>query len=100
MLIGNINNLKNKIINKSAAESANNNQNSEIISINNNEVLDSFGINNENIKFFEKTLPIKVFQKGNQLHIRGEKKNINILRNAIFRTLNDDKNTTAEKSTD
>ena len=95
MLIGDINNLKNKIINKSASESANNNQNSEIISINNNEVLDIFGINNENIKFFEKTLPIKVFQKGNQLHIRGEKKNINILRNAIFRTLNNDKKNTS-----
>ena len=83
--------MKNKIINKPASESANNNQNSEIISINNNEVLDIFGINNENIKFFEKTLPIKVFQKGNQLHIKGEKKNINILRNAILRTLNNDK---------
>jgi len=48
-----------------------------------------FGVNNENLNFFEDQLPIKVFQKGNQLNIKGEKKYRNILRNAILRTQQD-----------
>ena len=46
---------------------------SSIINIDNLDVLEIFGINNENLNFFEDQLPIKVFQKGNQLIIKGEK---------------------------
>tara|TARA_Y100000816_G_scaffold284779_1_gene263528 strand:+ start:134 stop:1099 length:966 start_codon:yes stop_codon:yes gene_type:complete len=61
------------------------------MNIENAEVLDVFGINNENLGFFEKSLPIKIFQKGNQLTIQGSKKNINILRSSILQTISDKK---------
>ena len=62
-----------------------------IIDIENSEALDVFGVNNENIYFFEKSLPIKIFQKGNKLIVKGTKKNINILKNSIERTISDKK---------
>ena len=62
-----------------------------IIDIENSEALDVFGVNNENIYFFEKSLPIKIFQKGNKLIVKGTKKNINILKNSIEQTINDKK---------
>ena len=61
------------------------------MNIENAEFLDVFGINNENLGFFEKSLPIKIFQKGNQLTIQGSKKNINILRSSILQTISDKK---------
>ena len=66
-------------------------QNSTIINIENSEALDIFGINNENLNFIEKSLPIKIFQKGNQLNVQGTKKYVNILRNAIMQTISDKK---------
>ena len=54
-------------------------------------MLDIFGVNNENINFFEKSLPLKIYQKGNQLSIQGNKKNIDILKNAIIQTINEKK---------
>ena len=65
---------------------------STILNIENNHALDIFGINNENLDFIEQKLPLKLFQKGNQLHIKGEKKFRNLLRNTIFQTLEEIKN--------
>tara|TARA_B100001027_G_scaffold186038_1_gene138430 strand:- start:3955 stop:4932 length:978 start_codon:yes stop_codon:yes gene_type:complete len=64
---------------------------SSVIKIENSEALDIFGINNENLSYFEKTLPLKIFQKGNQLIVQGNKKNIDILNKAISQTINDRK---------
>ena len=64
---------------------------SAIIKIENSEALDIFGVNNENIDFFEKNLPLKIYQKGNQLVIQGNKKNIDILKNAITQTISEKK---------
>ena len=50
-------------------------------------MLEIFGINNENLSYFESSLPLKILQKGNELNIKGEKKYRNILRNVIFKTL-------------
>ena len=61
--------------------------NSSIMNINNSDVLEIFGIDNENISFFEAALPLKVFQKGNKLNIKGEKKYRNLLRNVILQTI-------------
>ena len=61
--------------------------NSLIININNSDVLEIFGIDNVNISFFESILPLKVFQKGNQLNIQGEKKYRNLLRDVILQTI-------------
>ena len=66
-------------------------QSSITINIENSEVLDIFGINNENLIFFENNLPIKIFQKGNQLKIQGSKKNISLLKNSISQTISDKK---------
>ena len=83
--------MKNKIFNNTVRSNIKHNSNSTVIKIDNSEVLEIFGINNENIKYFEKLLPVKVFQLGNQLNLKGDKKNINILRSAILRTLNEKK---------
>ena len=58
-----------------------------IINVENSNVLEIFGINNENINYFESTLPLKIFQKGNELNIKGEKKYRDILKSAISKTL-------------
>ena len=79
--------MNNKLIKKSVL---NNNQQEDIttvINVGNNEVVEIFGINNENIDYFQKLLSIKVFQKGNQLSLKGSRKNVNILRDAISKTL-------------
>ena len=65
---------------------------STVLNIANNHAIDIFGINNENLDFIEQKLPLKLFQKGNQLHIKGEKKFRNLLRNSIFQTLEEIKN--------
>ena len=84
-------NLKNKLLHKNYSILGKQSLHSTIISIENSEILDIFGVNNENIVFFEKNLSIKIFQIGNQLTIRGEKKDINLLRNAITKTINEKK---------
>ena len=81
--------LKNKLLNKNYSILGKQSPHSTIINIENSEILDIFGVNNENIAFFEKNLSIKIFQIGNQLTIRGEKKDINLLRNAITKTINE-----------
>ena len=79
--------MKNKLLNNTDKKSSLQGINSTVINIDNSEVLDIFGINNENIEFFENNLPLKIFQKGNQLIIQGNKKNTDILRSAITRTI-------------
>ena len=43
------------------------------INIDNINVVEIFGVNNENLNFFEDQLPIKIFQKGNQINIKRQK---------------------------
>ncbi len=64
---------------------------SSTINVANSEVLDVFGINNENLKFFEKCLPVKTFQKGNQLIIQGKKESIEIIKIAVSQTIKEKK---------
>ena len=82
-------NLKNKQIKPISENQKDLKSGSSIINIDNLDVVEIFGVNNENLNFFEDQLPIKVFQKGNQLNIKGEKKYRNILRNAILKTQQD-----------
>ena len=83
--------MKNKLLNNTDKKSSLQGINSTVINIDNSEVLDIFGINNENIEFFENNLPLKIFQKGNQLIIQGNKKNTDILKNAITQTISEKK---------
>ena len=83
--------MKNKLLNNTDKKTSLQGINSTVINIDNSEVLDIFGINNENIEFFENNLPLKIFQKGNQLIIQGNKKNTDILKNAITQTISEKK---------
>ena len=83
--------MKNKLSDNTYKKPAAQGLSSTVINIDNTEVLDIFGVNNENINFFEKSLPVKIFQKGNQLTIQGNKKNINILKSAIAQTIREKK---------
>ena len=79
--------MKNKQINTISNQTSRQPSKSSVINIENSDVLEIFGINNENLSYFESSLPLKIFQKGNELNIKGEKKYRNILRNAIHKTL-------------
>ena len=79
--------MKNKQINTISNQQSRQSSKSSIINIENSDVLEIFGINNENLSYFESSLPLKILQKGNELNIKGEKKYRNILRNVIFKTL-------------
>ena len=83
--------MKNKLLNNTIKKTTAQGLSSTVINIENSEVLDIFGINNENIDFFEKNLPLKIYQKGNQLILQGNKKNIEILKSAINQTISDKK---------
>jgi phosphate starvation-inducible PhoH-like protein len=80
--------LKNNTLHNSSKISSRQHQSSTTINVGNSEVLEIFGVNNINLDFFESNLPIKIYQKGNQLNLKGEKKYINILKNAILKTIN------------
>ena len=84
--------MKNTKINTLTEQSFDHNKNSTVLYIENDYALDIFGINNENLDFIEELLPLKIFQKGNQLQIKGEKKFRNLLSNTIFQTLEEIKN--------
>ena len=84
--------MKTTKINNLTEQSFDLNKNSTVLYIENDYALDIFGINNENLDFIEELLPLKIFQKGNQLHIKGEKKFRNLLTNTIFQTLEEIKN--------
>ena len=79
--------MNNKLIKKSVIDNNLQKDITTVINVGNNEVVEIFGINNENIDNFQKLLSIKVFQKGNQLSLKGSRKNVNILRDAISKTL-------------
>ncbi len=80
--------MKNKLSNNSYKKSPVQGLASTVINIENSEVLNIFGVNNENIDFFERNLPLKIYQRGNQLIVQGNKKNIDILKSAISQTIN------------
>ena len=82
-------NLKNKQIKSISENQKDLSSDSSIINIDNLDVVEIFGVNNVNLIFFEELLPIKVYQKGNQLNVKGEKKYRNMLRNAILKTQQD-----------
>ena len=84
--------MKTTKINTLTEQSFDLNKNSTVLYIENDYALDIFGINNENLDFVEELLPLKIFQKGNQLQIKGEKKFRNLLSNTIFQTLEEIKN--------
>ena len=84
--------MKTTKINTLTEQSFDHNKNSTVLYIENDYALDIFGINNENLDFIEELLPLKIFQKGNQLQIKGEKKFRNLLSNTIFQTLEEIKN--------
>ena len=81
--------MKNKNIEIIPSQSSKQSSRSSIVNIENSDVLEIFGIENENISYFESALPLKIFQKGNQLNIQGEKKYRNVLRNAILKTIHE-----------
>ncbi len=83
--------LKNKLPNSIDEKTIKQGLSSTVINIENSRVLEIFGVNNENINFFEKSLPLKIYQKGNQLIIKGNKKNTDILKNAIAQTISEKK---------
>ena len=83
--------MKNKLSSNTRKKIPEQGNSSTIISIENSEALDVFGVNNENIDFFEKNLPLKIHQKGNRLTIQGNKKNTDILQSAINQTINEKK---------
>ena len=83
--------MKNKLLNNTYSENSTQDLSSTVITIENSEALDIFGVNNKNINFFKKKLPLKIYQKGNQLIIQGNKKNRDILKKAINRTIKDKK---------
>ena len=85
-------NLKTTKIKSLTNRSLESSKDSTVLNIENSHALDIFGINNENLDFIEQKFPLKLFQKGNQLHIKGEKKFRNLLRNTIFQTLEEIKN--------
>ena len=84
--------MKTTKINTLTEQSFDLNKNSTVLYIENDYALDIFGINNENLDFIEELLPLKIFQKGNQLQIKGEKELRNLLSNTIFQTLEEIKN--------
>ncbi len=83
--------MKNKLINNTNKKTPIQGLSSTVINIENSEALDIFGVNNENVDFFKKNLPLKIYQKGNQLTVKGNKKNIDILKSAINQTIKEKK---------
>ena len=79
--------MKNKLFNNTNKKTPIQGLSSAVINIENSEALDIFGVNNENVDFFKKNLPLKIYQKGNQLTVKGNKKNIDILKSAINQTI-------------
>ena len=81
--------MSNKKIKLVSSLQENTTQNTEVFEIDNFQAIDIFGINNTNLQLFEDRLPIQVFQKGNQLIVKGDKKYRKILFDAISKTIND-----------
>ena len=81
--------MSNKKIKLVSSSQENTAQKTEVFEIDNFQAIDIFGINNTNLQLFEDRLPIQVFQKGNQLIVKGDKKYRKILFDAISKTIND-----------
>ena len=80
--------MSNKKIKLVSSLQENTTQNTEVFEIDNFRAIDIFGINNKNLQLFEDRLPIQVYQKGNQLIVKGEKRYRKILFDAISKTIN------------
>ena len=80
--------MSNKKIKLVSSLQENTTQNTEVFEIDNFRAIDIFGINNKNLQLFEDRLPIQVYQKGNQLIVKGDKRYRKILFNAISKTIN------------
>ena len=83
--------MSNKKIKLVSSLQENTTQNIEVFEIDNFQAIDIFGINNKNLQLFEDRLPIQVYQKGNQLIVKGDKRYRRILFDAISKTINDQK---------
>ena len=83
--------MSNKKIKLVSSLQENTTQNTEVFEIDNFQAIDIFGINNKNLQLFEDRLPIQVYQKGNQLSVKGDKRYRTILFDAISKTINDQK---------
>ena len=83
--------MSNKKIKLVSSLQENTTQNTEVFEIDNFQAIDIFGINNKNLQLFEDRLPIQVYQKGNQLIDKGDKRYRKILFDAISKTINDQK---------
>ena len=83
--------MSNKKIKLVSSLQENTTQNTEVFEIDNFRAIDIFGINNKNLQLFEDRLPIQVYQKGNQLIVKGDKRYRKILFDAISKTINDQK---------
>ena len=81
--------MSNKKIKLVSSLQENTTQNTEVFEIDNFQAIDIFGINNKNLQLFEDKLPIQVYQKGNQLIVKGAKRYRKILFDAISKTIND-----------
>ena len=81
--------MSNKKIKLVSSLQENTTQNTEVFEIDNFQAIDIFGINNKNLQLFEERLPIQVYQKGNQLIVKGNKRYRKILFDAISKTIND-----------
>ena len=80
--------MSNKKIKLVSSLQENTTQNTEVFEIDNFRAIDIFGINNKNLQLFEDRLPIQVYQKGNQLIVKGDKRYRRILFDAISKTIN------------
>ena len=80
--------MSNKKIKLVSSLQENTTQNTEVFEIDNFRAIDIFGINNKNLQLFEDRLPIQVYQKGNQLIVKGDKRYRKILFDAISKTIN------------
>ena len=81
--------MSNKKIKLVSSLEENTTKKTEVFEIDNFQAIDIFGINNKNLRLFEEKLPIQVYQKGNQLIVKGNKKYRKILFDAISKTIND-----------
>ena len=81
--------MSNKKIKLVSSLQENTTQKTEVFEIDNFQAIDIFGINNKNLQLFEDRLPIQVYQKGNQLIVKGDKRYRKILFDAISKTIND-----------
>ena len=68
-----------------------------IVNLENYQIVEVLGINNENLDYCEKKLNVQIFQKGNIIIISGDKKDRYIVKKTIIRLSKELKNTDQKK---